>query len=429
VIDSLIADLNSTPRILIYGAGIEGASSYRFLRAHCAEVTIGLLDQLADPNTLAHRFNAAKIHDPQNAVETLAEHYDRILIAPGISPEKLPADPTLHAKLDSQANLFLKHFGTKTLAITGTKGKTTTALLLAELLKAAGKSVALLGNMGQPAFEAIEADAPEWFVAELSSYQLARTRYSPHLAVVLNFHQEHLDYHLSYENYVAAKLSLARFQGANDHLFFHGDYREFGPLATRQNATDFSRIAIADLEAIGQQKQLFLHPDTLGVLRAVDDYLDLDRHAEVQALERFQRPPHRLEYLGQLGGKHLYNDSIATIPSATIHAVTALGRVDALILGGFDRQIDYAPFMQWLTSAPVAHTIFTGPAGKRMMSHLPRDDRFRFEARFDNAARLALTLTPTGGTCLLSPAASSYNEFKNYTERGARFGALADQSP
>jgi UDP-N-acetylmuramoylalanine--D-glutamate ligase len=147
-----------------------------------------------------------------------------------------------------------------------------------------------------------------------------------------------------------------------------------------------------------------------------------------EGITSFRGLEHRIEYVGQFHGIDFYNDSIATIPEACIEAVKALGNVDTLILGGFDRGIDYSNLARFLSASDVRNLIFTGEAGRRILHEIreirnPGQTLFLL-TRFEEFAGIVLQVTRPGSVCLLSPAAASYDEFTNFEERGRRFKEL-----
>ena len=148
-------------------------------------------------------------------------------------------------------------------------------------------------------------------------------------------------------------------------------------------------------------------------------------------ISTFKGLEHRLEYVGEFGGIHFYNDSIATIPEACMEAVKAIPKVDTLIAGGFDRGIDYAGLAEFLCSSRVRNLILVGVAGKRIGEHLGcnglNEKKLFYIGRFDDFREIAFRETRAGYACLLSPAAASYDEFKNFEERGKRFRELVRQ--
>jgi UDP-N-acetylmuramoylalanine--D-glutamate ligase len=153
--------------------------------------------------------------------------------------------------------------------------------------------------------------------------------------------------------------------------------------------------------------------------------LDIDAMDIREAVVGFTGLEHRMEYVGESGGIHFYNDSIATIPEACMEAVKALGTVDTLILGGFDRGIDYSSLAKFLATSGIRNFIFTGEAGARIKAELEplqkQDQQLFSICQFDEFFQIAIKQTKPGAICLLSPAAASYNEFQNFEMRGKRY--------
>jgi UDP-N-acetylmuramoylalanine--D-glutamate ligase len=156
--------------------------------------------------------------------------------------------------------------------------------------------------------------------------------------------------------------------------------------------------------------------------------LDVDIEHIEDGIATFKGLEHRLEYVGEFGRIHFYNDSIATIPEACIEAIKAIPGVDTLVAGGFDRGIDYSSFAEFLSRSEVRNIILIGAAGKRIMEHLVLIDhsgkKIFHITRFDDFKPIAFRETRAGYVCLLSPAAASYDEFRDFEERGKRFREL-----
>jgi UDP-N-acetylmuramoylalanine--D-glutamate ligase len=156
--------------------------------------------------------------------------------------------------------------------------------------------------------------------------------------------------------------------------------------------------------------------------------LGIDRGIISEGISSFRGLEHRIEYVGEYNGIYFYNDSIATIPEACMEAVKALGNVDTLILGGFDRGIDYSGLAKFLSASTVRNLILTGEAGRRILHEIrdiknPGQTLFLL-SRFDEFLEVVLNVTKQGSICLLSPAAASYDEFQNFEVRGQRFKDL-----
>ena len=158
--------------------------------------------------------------------------------------------------------------------------------------------------------------------------------------------------------------------------------------------------------------------------------LGIDKEIIAEGISSFRGLEHRIEYVGEFNGIHFYNDSIATIPEACIEAVKALGKVDTLILGGFDRGIDYSGLAKFLSASGIRNLIFTGDAGRRILHEIkdiksPGQTLFLI-SRFDEFKDIVFNVTRKGNICLLSPAAASYDEFQNFEMRGKRFKDLVE---
>ena len=343
----------------------------------------------------------------------------------------------------------------QTIGITGTKGKSTTASLIYHILSHSRENVFLAGNIGTPFFDIVEQLTPESIVvAELSAHQLEFTHHSPDYAVLLNIYQEHLDHFNSFNNYQNAKTNVFKFQHAGNFLVYNGD-DEHIPGWVKGNKPE------SDTCIFGTQIHPGLHARCHNHLirfmndgEIVDEYDLIDyknlpgthnyfnimaaiaicrrlgvKHKEIlDALLTFKGLPHRIEFVGEFKGIEFYNDSISTIPESAIAAVKALRGVDTLILGGFDRGIDYQVLIDFLKENPIQNIAFTGPAGHRMLemcreqNALPQN--FIETDDYEAIVRFCYEKTPVGGTALLSPAAASYNQFKNFEERGETFKQL-----
>ena len=446
-------------RLVILGFGQEGRSTYRFIRKHLPHHPVVICDQDAalgsgqadtgtDPNILWHTGS--------HYLEGL-KGADTIIKSPGV-PFRLLGQEFRHSLITSQTELFIRFFRDQITGITGTKGKSTTSALLHHILCQSGKQSLLLGNIGLPPFDMIDQIKPGTLVVyEMSSHQLEHIRVSPHQAVMLNIFEEHLDHYPSYDHYQQAKMNIARWQTANDILLYHADNKILGPLVA--NAGLRSRlIRLTDLPI--QEEHLRYEGDDLvistgdvpKVLQGLGANSRLPgRHNRVniaaasfmammsgvapqqinRAVSCFRGLPHRLEFIGTAKGIRFYNDSISTIPESTIAAVEAFPGTTTLILGGYDRGVDYQPLIGYLGRSGVRHIIFTGEAGLRMMEMTEGQEGYAekrctraetLEEAFDMATRAF----SGKGVCLLSPAAASYDAFRNFKERGDRFRTLVN---
>ena len=403
-------------RILILGFGREGRSTKAFLDKYLPEAQVAV----ADKNPM----EGVK-HAGERYLEAIYD-YDIVIKTPGISLKDFDVKGV---EITSQTDLFLSQFHNQTIGISGTKGKSTTTSLIYHLLKSSGHDAILTGNIGIPCFDIMERIGLQGIVVyELSAHQLEYVHNSPRVGVLLNVFEEHLDHFGTFERYKHAKFNLLRFMGANDYAVVH-DSLLMETLSLGVNNVTFSRM---DFD-IDEEALPILGPHNLlnakAALCACEAY-GIDAREVIPHLYTFKPLEHRLEPVGTFGGVTFVNDSISTIPQAAIAACQTLGKVDFLFLGGFDRDIDYTPLVDYMAEHPVPHLLFTGKAGERMMQLMKVRGvasnlvvYHTMEEAFDYLMGHA---TP-GDVCLLSPAASSYDQYKNFEERGAKFKRLAQE--
>ena len=423
-------------RILILGFGREGQSTLRFLNKYLPNDVVAVADQ--EKKTEAVQYFGT------GYLEAMYD-YDIVIKTPGIS---LLGFDTKGVEITSQTDLFLSQFHTQTIGITGTKGKSTTTSLIYHLLKESGHDAILTGNIGIPCFDIMEDIKPESIVVdELSAHQLEYVHNSPRVGVLLNVFEEHLDHFGSMSRYKAAKLNIMRYMGEDDVAVIHEDLLEDAWRFFVNNIV-FSLFDISEfvdttrLPLIGKHNLL----NVKAALLACYAYNGIDCDELLPPLYTFKPLEHRLELVGTFGGVTFVNDSISTIPQATISACDALGRVDYLLLGGFDRGIDYQPLADYLKEHPVPHLLFTREAGERMLQLINKVSKtevpelvpelvegcegptqlVRYSSMEEAFAYLAAHAQP-GDVCLLSPAAASYGQYNNFEERGQKFKTLAQQ--
>ena len=413
-------------RILIAGYGREGQSAERLVRRLVPDATCSVAVRVENGKW---QTASGEWHDDWP--------FDMVVKSPGIPTWHLSSCP---GQLTSLTDLFLQVYGDITIGVTGTKGKSTTASLIHHLLPGS----LLAGNIGVPLFDILDQlDEQSVVVAELSCHQLEVLHRSPHVAVLLNLYQEHLDHYEDYMGYKMAKMQIGLHQQAGDHLFWCADAAELAALVQKLPMPGIQHPY--SLDAVSGEERALLESCPLQGSHNRSNALVACRVAQVvtrrplsvfrSALSTFQGLRHRLERVGEYRGVTWYDDSISTVPEAAMAAVRALGRVDTLILGGFDRGIDYTPLVRFLASEhPVPNIAFVGAAGRRMKELLAKEMPLCSDAGSDTQApglRSSIveddyakivpwcaSVTPRGGTVLLSPAAASYDAFKNFEHRG-----------
>jgi len=410
--------------VLILGFGKEGHSTFSFLSKHFPECKVGIADQ----NTrIADEGIDVQLHLGQNYLQAIND-YDLIIKSPGIMLGDIPE--SAKEKITSQTDLFLHEFGRQTVGITGTKGKSTTVSLIYHLLKSTGRSALLMGNIGLPAFDFLEKiRKSDLIVYELSAHQLEFVHSSPHIAVLLNLFPEHLDYFRTFERYKQAKLNIFRYQQPGDSAFCG----ESIPALVRicETASDMEKAFSEKIKPgeLLQRTGLKGEHNLKNILLAfkVVTRLGIPLSVLPAALSHFKTLPHRLEYVGRFGGIDFYNDSISTVPQSTIAAVRSIDHVDTLILGGFDRGLDYTELVDFLSDTDIKYFFFLGKAGEQMLKLFKAKESNQKLYPVDDLAAVFRRLQSLSqiSCCLLSPAAASYDQFHNFEHRGDIFKKFA----
>jgi len=387
-------------KVLILGFGREGQDTFKFLRKLFPKKEIAVADQKFDKNYLK------KIKD-----------YDIVIKTPGIPFKKLSgSDPD---KITTQTEIFFDNCPGKIVGVTGTKGKSTTASLIYAILKKAGFKVHLVGNIGKPVLSSLlKARKDDIFVCELSSHQLYNLKKSPFVAVLLNIYEEHLDYYKDFNDYIKAKANITKYQGKRDFLVYNSRNLLVKKIAKKSQAKKLpfqGKYYSENIEAAKKVAGIFRIPE-----RTVST-----------AINGFKFLPHRLEYVGKFKGIKFYNDSLATVPGATIGALNYLGsETQTLIAGGFDRGINYQKLGQEIIKSKIKTLILFPASGQRIwqeLSSCQKELSSFFVKDMREAVKLAYQHTDKGKTCLLSPASASFGLFKDYEERGNLFKKFVKQ--
>ena len=401
-------------KILVAGYGREGKSAERLIRKLVPEVHYTIAMKVEDGKWIDID---GKWHEEWP--------FDMVIKSPGIPNFQFPV---LNFQLTSLTDLFLQVYGDLTIGVTGTKGKSTTSSLIHHLLPGS----ILAGNIGIPLFDILDDLREDSIVvAELSCHQLENIHRGPHVAVLLNLFQEHLDHYENYMGYKMAKMQIALRQHSGDHFFFCTDNEELRLLVKSYELRVKSELHPYSINDISDEERVLLEAcplegehnrsNTLVACRVASLVQNNPISTFSSRLSTFKGLRHRMERVGNVRGITWYDDSISTIPEAAIAAVRALGRVDTLILGGFDRGIDYQPLVDFLKGHPVENIVFVGAAGRRILSSLVTHHSSLVEDDYTKIVPWCAEHTPQGGVVLLSPAAASYDAFKNFEHRGDFF--------
>lgn len=435
-----------TKKVLLLGFGKEGKSSYQFIRSMDQTKEIGIADiqPIQDFDFLNDPYLTFYIgEDYLNA----CYDYDIIIKGPGVIIKDY-LNEEIKSKITCQTDLFLKYSKNQMIGITGTKGKSTTSSLLYHMLEKLGKSSILIGNIGTPVFDALDNLKENTIcVLELGVHQLEFMKHSPNIAVILNIYEEHLDHYLSMDEYVNAKRNIYLYQTEKD-TFFAGNspYLEFldDIHATVYRNQELNKncyfLNQNDLIIYRNQERIVIPRAKIETILkgehnltniltclTVISILGFDLEEGIQSLKSFKGLPHRLEYVGTYQGILFYDDAIATSIPSVISAIDTLEIVDTLILGGMDRGIDYLPLITYLQKSTIRNVLLLPETNQRiekLFKNFPSSLNVVSVSNMEEAVSRSFEITRVGKICLLSPAAASYNVYKNFEEKGNHFQDL-----
>ncbi len=444
-------------KILILGFGREGMDNFKFLRKLFPQKTLGIADRLKFKDLLpkAQKLiysekcsGTIKLHLGENYLKAL-KNYDVIFKSPGI-PFKLLISDINKQKITSQTEIFFENFSGIIIGVAGTKGKSTTASLIYQVLKERLKvhslkfasqtfnRVNLAGNIGKPVLSFLFSARPDnIFVYELSSFQLMNLKKSPQIAVLLNSYPDHLDYHKNFKEYVQANANITRYQSKNNFLIYNSQDKIIKKTADKSKAKKIpirGKYYLLNIAAAKKIGQIFKIPEKI----------------ISEAIKQFKPLAHRMEFVGRFKGINFYNDSLSVIPETTIEALDFLDdKVQTLILGGFDRGLDFKKLAKRILKSKIKNLILFPATGEKIWREIANFNRGRASAKLPknffvdrakktsfssspsprysgtrymkDAVKLAYKHTQKGKICLLSPASASFGLFKDYKERGDLF--------
>lgn len=416
-------------QIAVVGFGLEGASAARFLKAQGAKVTI--CDQNPELDIPAD-------YDKHlgSAYLKAIDNFDLIVRSPGIRPWSLETT----RPVTSPTQLFLERCPAPVIGVTGTKGKGTTATLIAKLLEAAGHTAHLGGNIGTPMLDLLpQIKSSDFVVLELSSFQLIDVTISPHIAVVLMIEPDHLDWHPDIADYVRAKTNIARFQTVQDYVIYHAHnvysktiaetssgrrlaYLSKAAAHIENNEIVIENTTISNIKDVG----LIGSHNLENICAAVSAVWQITQQKEAfkQTIMEFKGLEHRLEFVRELNNVKFYNDSFSTNPSACIAALRSFDHPIILIAGGSDKGAEFDGLGHEIMSRKLKKVLLIGDTGAKIAGVLERvgyDNFERLQGDMKSFVRQAAQEAEHGDVVLLSPASASFGLFKSYKERGRRF--------
>ncbi len=435
--------------IAILGFGAEGRAAYALMKKELQSGHITILEENPDSAAAAEKIIAT---DPAAELRTgplrgqRLTDFDLVIKSPGISPYRpeIAAAMELGVPFTSGTQLWCDaHPQARLIVVTGTKGKSTTASLIAHLLDGLGRRTELIGNIGKPALEAWSPDpAPEFWVMELSSYQATGLRCHADIALLLNLFPEHTDWHGSTERYYRDKTEFMLEPGVRSIIVEDGGQNLPPAITGSHKTTTYNAptglhladgaIVLGGKKLIGAEEAPLPGAHNLKNLCAaltVMQRLGLDIEAALPALRDFRGLPHRLASLGVRDGIEYIDDSISTTPQSALAALQSFpGRPCTQLLGGYDRDLEWQEFARASRHSSLKQVITLPGNGERIAAALKKENpQLPVTTANDmaDAVAKAAAVTPTGGVVILSPGAPSYGNYRDFRQRGEDFARCA----
>ena len=426
--------------VAVIGIGVSNTPLLRLLLREGISVTACDRSSREKLGALAGELEAAgaKLQLGDGYLQNLSQ--DVIFRTPGLRPD-VPELETARAKgstITSEMEVFFEVCPCPIIAVTGSDGKTTTTTIIAQLLRAAGHTVHVGGNIGHPLLAEADTIRPtDWAVLELSSFQLMTMTHSPHIAVVTNLAPNHLDVHKSMEEYVWAKENIFRHQQPGDTAIFNLDNA-----ITRQQALRAPGRALYFSRQAEPENGVFLRGDAVISRRDGHDLAFMAAIAAVEGLvpdetirtfaRTFNGVEHRIELVRTYHGVRFYNDSIASSPSRTIAGLRSFKEKVILIAGGYDKHIPFDVLGPEVVEHVKLLVLCGATAGKiraaveQAPGYRPGHPEILDVTPFQRAVETARDRAVPGDVVTLSPACAAFDQFRNFMERGKTFKAIVN---
>ena len=450
--------------VLIIGAARQGLAAARYLSQHDANVIIN--DQRPEQQLQNEMNNLQSLNvkwiTGSHPISIL-ENIDTVCISGGV-PLQLPL--IVEAKkrnilLTNDSEIFMQAVNCPVVGITGSSGKTTTTALVGEIAKSTeseSTKVWVGGNIGKPLIEQIDTIQPEDLVIlELSSFQLELMCTSPYIASITNITPNHLDRHETIEAYTSAKARILEFQKNTDIAILNRDDQGAWNLRDKTNGQLFS-FGKSKANLLGNG--VYIEDDTIAILNDGQTFpvcltkdtpllgehnllnimaacsiafaLNISTDKMLNAIKAFQGVPHRLEFVKEIDEVKWYNDSIATAPERTIAAIKSFNEPIVLLLGGKDKNLPWERLSE-IIHEKVDHVVIFGSAKELIETAVgsveinKRPYSVNICKNMEGAIQIAHKIAEAGDIVLLSPGATSYDEFSDFEERGEKFRSWVQQ--
>ncbi len=443
-------------KVAIIGLGVSNSPLIDYMYKMNANITVfnNKTEDKIDKSIL-QKIEQYKIekHFGENYLSNLKD-FDIIFKSPSVRPDlpEIQEEVKKGAKLTSEIELVIELSPCKTIAVTGSDGKTTTTSLIYEILKNKYKCF-LGGNIGIPLFTKIQEIKPEDIVVlELSSFQLMTMKKSPDIAVVTNITPNHLDIHKSYQEYIEAKTNIFKNQNEDNKLVLNYDNeitREFSKQAPGKVVFFSSKEKLENgviyddgtvkIAEDGLRRHVLKLKDTklrgkhnaeniCAAIAATNGLVDIE--TQIKAITNFEGVAHRIEFVREINGSKWYNDSIASSPTRTIAGLNSFEEEIILIAGGYDKHLDYEPIAEPILNK-VKTLILMGQTAEKIFGVVKQKKEEQNKQiniykvkTLEEALEKAKENAKPNQVVLFSPASASFDMFKNFEERGNKFKEL-----
>ncbi len=443
-------------KVAVWGYGVEGQASCEYLQLRCPDLNLTVLCPANEVNQQLSLDSESKLGFNHQTVDaTLLSQFDVVIKSPGITPYQTAVTAATCQFISSTALWFSNERAenpAQVIAITGTKGKSTSCAMLAEVLKNMGFEVVLAGNFGLPLIQCLEHC--DFIILETSSYQAQDGVIEADIAVLLNLYSEHLNWHGTEAQYHADKWQLMR--QAKQVILNAKDQHSLDLLAAdsiKSKPIQGEVTYFEDIQGFYELDQVLMYKDkallskygwqlkgahnlkNAAAVCTVLTVLGLDIKAGMNAIKQFKALPHRLETVAVLNGVTYINDSISSTPHATWAAMSTVDLSRTILLvGGFDRGVDWSWWVEQLTSHTPKMIICSGQNGEKIqqliLNHQKKAQCIKaqcikiqcmYQDNLKPAVEAAKQAAKPGDFVLLSPGAPSFDAFDNYQQRGQQF--------
>lgn len=437
--------------ILIIGAGESGIAAASLAVKFGANVTICDRSSINDESLEKLNDNSVKIFSnvEDSFIVDKLSNIDLLIPSPGVSKFNPVLQEAIRKRLPilSELEFAYRHLKNPIIAVTGTNGKTTTTSLIGELFKNANKKYIVAGNIGLPLSSVVGCVSNDTvLIVEVSSFQLEFTQdFKPHIAIILNIAQDHIDWHKSFNEYVYAKWKIFANQTNEDFSLIAGSCRNLEKEYSLKNKISSKKYYFG----FDSENDIFMRKDDIVFIKNNDTIASLknkklvgdhnvenlmaasiaaylygiDKHVIQKTISTFEGLKHRISFVAKIDGAEYWNDSKATNPHATVSAIRAFEENIILLLGGQNKDNDFS-ILNSAINGRVKKVILFGKAAEEINRSLSNKNNILISEKLNDAVITAKKISEPGDRVLLSPACSSFDEFNNYKERGKYFTKL-----